>query len=403
MPDGKTVSGKFGLGGCWLDSLLLGGLLLGCLPAVAYAQQTARLSPLEISLPDAPGFVAQLAQPPQPQVQSPSPQGTGNMGGIVLDINEGVVPNAAVTLIQEGNPVERTTIAGTTGSFLFIGLPAGKFRLTITAPGLETFVSSPITLHAGEHKVLARIALPLAPANISVQVTVTQAEVALAQLHLEEKQRLLGILPNFYSSYIWDAAPLSKKQKFGLAAHSIFDPVSFVFIGVTAGVQQANDTFADYGQGTKGYAKRYFADYGDDVINRMISGVLLPVVFRQDPRYFYKGTGSKRSRAIYAMSRAIISRGDNGHAMPNYSQMIGGFVTGSIANTYRPGADRGIGLVLTNGFLAIGNHAFDNLLREFVFRHVTYKVPDYSQKGEPPSSHAQAPAESSAKPLQSQN
>jgi hypothetical protein len=372
---------------------LIGCFLLGCLPAIASAQQFARLSPLAINLPDSPGWVQiQQAEPPDPQL-------TGNISGTVLDINEGLIPNAQVTLIEEGNPTERTTVSDSEGNFLFTDLAGGKFKITITSPGLETFISSEIVLHPGEHRELPRIALPVAAANVDVRVTVTEAEIAQEQVHFEEKQRLLGVLPNFYSSYIWDAAPLSKKQKFGLAAHSIFDPVGFLATGVSAGIEQANNSYADYGQGTRGYAKRYFADYGDDVINRMLSSALLPVLFRQDPRYFYKGTGSKRSRAFYAITRSVVSRSDSGRAMFNYSQVLGGFATGALTNTYRPADNRGIGLTLSNGFLAIGSHAFDNLLREFLFRHITLKVPDYPEKGEPPSSYSPTAAEKPVKPL----
>ncbi|MEO6802980.1 MAG: carboxypeptidase-like regulatory domain-containing protein [Granulicella sp.] len=349
--------------------------VFGCLPALADAQQLANLSHSE--LPDAPGWVqVKEAHSTEP------PRGTGNISGTVLDIDESMVPNARVTLVEEGNFAERTTVSDGEGNFIFSDLAGGRFKIIITSPGLKTFVSSEIILHPGEHHELARIALPLAVANVDVQVTVTQVEIAQEQIELQEKQRLFGVLPNFYSSYIWDAAPLTTKQKFTLAGHSILDPVVFVVTGIAAGIEQANNTFPAYGQGTKGYAKRYFADYGDELSNRMISSAILPVVFHQDPRYFYKGTGSKRSRALYAVSRALITRGDDGRSKPNYSHILGAFAAGAISNTYHEGSDRGTGLLLRNGFIAIGGHAADNLLREFLFKHLTPNVPNY-EKGEP--------------------
>lgn len=365
------------LGTCKFSRLML-VVVFGWFPALAGAQQLANLSHSE--LPDAPGWVqAQEAHPTEP------PRETGNISGTVLDIDESMVPNARVTLIEEGNSAERTTVSDAEGNFIFSDLAGGKFKITITSPGLETFVSAEILLRPGEHRELARIALPLAAANVDIQVTVTQVEIAQEQLELQEKQRLFGVLPNFYSSYIWDAAPLTSKQKFTLAGHSIFDPVVFVATGVAAGIEQANNTFPAYGQGAQGYAKRYFADYADEVSNRLISSALLPVIFHQDPRYFYKGTGSKRSRALYAISRALITRGDDGRGKPNYSHILGAFAAGAISNTYHEGNDRGTGLLLRNGFIAIGGHAADNLLREFLFKHLTPKVPNY-EKGEPLSS-----------------
>ena len=350
-------------------------ILLAC-AAPAIAQQNTRLTATTDTLPDAPGR--------QTASQSPSPsQATGasaSIGGTVLDINGGPVPGATITLIEEARPAtaDRTTTADKEGQFTFPDLAPGRFHLTITAPGLRTFVSPQVLLRSGERHELPRIALPLATANVDVQVTVTQVEIAQEQVHLEEKQRVLGIFPNFYSSYIWDAAPLTSGQKFGLATHSITDPVVFLATGIAAGIEQARNTFPVYGQGAQGYAKRYGADYADEVSNRMFSSAIYPSLFHQDPRYFYKGTGNKRARAVYAITRALVTRGDNGTIEPNYSRILGGFTAGALSNAYHQGDDRGVGLTLRNGFIAIGGHAADNLLREFLYKRFTPQVPAYA-------------------------
>ena len=54
-----------------------------------------------------------------------------------------------------------------------------------------------------------------------------------------------------------------------------------------------------------------------------MGGAVLPSLFRQDPRYFYKGSGTRASRFWYAVSRTVITRGDNGRAEPNYSTILG--------------------------------------------------------------------------------
>lgn len=290
---------------------MIAGPLLCCVATIASAQQMAGLNLAENGLPNAPS--AMLAQ----QVLLAEQLGTGSVSGTVLDINEGIVPNARVTLVEEGRFGERTTDSSEEGVFLFSNVGPGTFRITITSPGLETFVSSPINLRPGEHHRIPSIALPLASTSISVQVTITQAQIAQEQVTILEKQRVLGILPNFYTSYIWDAAPLNTRQKFGLALHSITDPAIFAATAVAAGAEQATNTFPGYGQGVKGYAKRYGADYADEFSSRMFSSAIYPSIFRQDPRYFYKGSGSKRSRFFYAISRAFITRGDNGREQPN--------------------------------------------------------------------------------------
>ena len=111
----------------------------------------------------------------------------------------------------------------------------------------------------------------------------------------------------------------------------------------------------------------------------MLGSAILPSLLHQDPRYFYLGSGSVRTRAFYAISRAVITRSDSGKSQPNYSRILGSFAAGAIDNLYHPASDRGVGLVVSSGLLNTAGHAADNLLREFLFRKVTPTVPDYEK------------------------
>jgi hypothetical protein len=306
-----------------------------------------------------------------------APPDSASISGTVLDANGGALSGAQVTLATPNGAHVRTQFSGGNGQFGFDELPAGNFKLTVTSSGMESFISSDIVLHAGERRELSQISLAVAAATTEVDVVVTQTDLAQEQIKAAEHQRVLGILPNFYSSYIWDAAPLNAKQKFNLALHSITDPMEFVGTGVVAGAEQANNTFSGYGQGAQGYAKRYGAAYADDAIGKTIGSAILPSLFHQDPRYFYKGSGSVRSRMFYAISRAVVTRGDNGRQEPNYSRVLGSFAAGGIANLYYPAGDRGVGLTLGNALVGTAGNAIDNLIREFFLRRLTSKVPAY--------------------------
>ena len=99
---------------------------------------------------------------------------------------------------------------------------------------------------------------------------------------------------------------------------------------------------------------------------------VLPSLFHQDPRYFYKGTGTRTSRLLYALSRSVITRGDNGHDQPNFSGILGDLSAGAISNIYYPASDReGAELFLENGFLGIAGDAMNDIVQEFLFNHVT--------------------------------
>jgi len=205
---------------------------------------------------------------------------------------------------------------------------------------------------------------------------VTRTEVAEDQVKVQEKQRVLGVVPNFYVSYTPHAVPLTSKLKFKLAWKTLIDPVTFALVGVSAGVQQAQNDFSGYGQGAQGYAKRFGASYADTATSAFIGSAILPSLLKQDPRYFYKGTGSTRSRILYAIANSVICKGDNQRWQPNYSAILGGLAAGGISNLYYPAKDRGATLVFENTLIGTGTTAVLDLLQEFVVRKLTPHVPN---------------------------
>jgi hypothetical protein len=143
-----------------------------------------------------------------------------------------------------------------------------------------------------------------------------------------------------------------------------------------AGGQQADNSFPGYGQGAAGYARRLGAAYGDQFIGTFVSSAILPSILKQDPRYFYKGTGTVKSRILYALERSVVTRGDNGRTQPDYSGILGSLATGAISNLYYPeGSQHGFDTLLTNTLIGIGTSAGVNLLQEFVFPKWTPKLP----------------------------
>ena len=359
-------------------SLLLGAPMLPLLLAVTIMVQAQQPSPQLANmadLPDAPDSLVTLRAADTPATPAPA---TAGVAGSVVDANGQPLEGARVSLAAKDGSGERVVFSEAGGAFTFSNLPAGTFTLTVRAPGLQDFVSPDLQVQTGEVRALPQIILALNSTTQEVTVTATQVEIAQEQVKEEEKQRLFGVIPNFYTSYIWTAAPLDTRQKFNLAFHSILDPVNFLATGGIAGGNQITGRFSGYGPGAEGYAKRYGAAFADDAISRILGSAALPALLHQDPRYFYKGTGGGRSRALYAVTRAVITRGDNGKAQPNYSRILGSFASGAIANAYHPAADRGVGLTISNGFIDIAGTAADGLLREFVFRRLTPKLPDYA-------------------------
>jgi hypothetical protein len=231
----------------------------------------------------------------------------------------------------------------------------------------------------------------------STSPTKSQQEKAAEQVKQEEKQRILGVVPNFNTSYIQDAAPLSKKQKVSLAFKSSIDFGTLLVAVFDAGYNQVTDSFPAYGEGFKGYGKYLGASYADTFDGTMLGNALFPAILKQDPRYFRKGTGTFSGRLLYAISTTFWCKNDNGSRGPNYSNLLGNLAAGGISNLYYPAADRGVSLTFERGFVVTAEGAIGGVFEEFwpdiahkVFKNRMTKL----QPGVPPATPPEPPAPS---------
>ena len=298
---------------------------------------------------------------------------------MVVDHDGTVCEGAHITLVESGPgaPPARTATSDGDGEFDFDGVPAGAFQLTVSSNGFVTQTVNGV-LRAGESYHAPQVTLLVATTTSEVRVTATPQEIAVEQFKAEEEQHILGFIPNFYVSYVPNAPPLTTKQKYHLAWRTSIDPITIVASGFFAGIEQAGNDYSGFGQGSEGYAKRFGANYADTFIGTMLSGAVLPSLLKQDPRYFYKGTGSIHSRAFYAIASAVICKGDNGHWQPDYSAMIASVASGGISNLYYPQANRnGVSLTFENAGLGFASSAVENLFQEFLIRKLTPKLPNY--------------------------
>ncbi|HEY5055255.1 MAG TPA: carboxypeptidase-like regulatory domain-containing protein [Acidobacteriaceae bacterium] len=290
--------------------------------------------------------------------------------------SDGAALSGAQVALRSAAPEASTAATGEDGAYRFTSVPTGPVTVTVTAPGFAPCTAGGL-LQPGEAIDIPAISLRVA-ATADVRVTASPVEVAQAQIQAEEKQRVLGAFPNFFVAYNRDSPPLTSRQKFSLTLHTLVDPVSFALIGAQAGLEQIDSTYA-WGTGPAAYGKRYGAAYGTFLNGNLLSSAVLPILLHQDPRYFYKGSGSIASRARYAIAMAVVCRGDNMRWQPAYSAILGSLAAGGISNAYYPAADRS-GAALTFEGLAIGTAegAIENLLQEFLIPHLTPHMPSAS-------------------------
>ena len=295
----------------------------------------------------------------------------GSIQGTVVDVSGDPVSDAAIVL--NGPASERlAAIAKDDGSFAFPEVKPATYQVTITAEGFAEW-NDAVTVEPGQVKTLSDIKLRILAVHRAVTVTYSSQEVAVQQLKSEEQQRILRFIPNMYVTYEAHPEPLTTKMKFHLAYKSLTDPVFFIRTSAWAGVSQARNKPEEWRQGAEGYGKRLGAGFADGAIGGLMSNAILPSLLHQDPRYFYQGSGTKKSRAVHAMLAPFICKGDSGAWQPNYSQWGGSLIGYSISTAYYPSSDRTASHIFGTFGMDMGLHVVGSLAQEFILAKFTSK------------------------------
>ena len=181
----------------------------------------------------------------------------------------------------------------------------------------------------------------------------------------------MGFIPNFYVVYdSANAVPLTTKLKFKLAMRASVDPITLTGVGFMAAVRQATES-SDYVQGAKGYGQRLGAEAADGFSDILIGGAILPSLLHQDPRYFYQGTGTKKSRLAHALASPFVCKGDDGRLQPNYSSIGGDLASSALTTAYYPQSNRGAGFVFGQFAISTAERELSSVVQEFVLRTLT--------------------------------
>jgi hypothetical protein len=306
-------------------------------------------------------LASQGTSAPQPEI--------GIVTGTVTDVNGDTLAGATVVLQGPDHKELGQILSDDNGSFQFRQLGPGTYSIAITAQGFSSWTSPDFVLNQGQYFILSGSQLRIAGATTSVNVSDSSVEVATEQVKIEETQRAFGIIPNFYVVYEPSPAPLTTKLKFHLALKTSTDAVTVLGVATLAGINQAGNT-PDYPQGAKGFGERVGAVGANGLSDIMIGGAILPSLLHQDPRYYYKGTGTNKSRALHAISSPFVCKGDNGKLQPNYSSLGGDLGSAALSNLYYPASNRGAGLVFSNFFLTTGERMLSSMFQEFVLGRI---------------------------------
>ncbi len=319
-------------------------------------------------------FAMILSIPTPAQTSETSKMEPGQIMGTVIDVRGDPVVDATVALVGPGPGDRNKFVTGQNGSFEFDDVrPGAAYRLEITASGFAKWTSPEMNLEPGQIKMFGGVPLRLATQSTTVTVTYNPVEIARQQIKSEETQRVFGIIPNFYISYEGNnAAPMTPKMKFQMALKVSYDPVTIGGVALTAALRQATDT-PNYPQGLKGYGERFGAISADGFSDIMIGGAILPTLLHEDPRYFYQGTGTTKSRLWHAISSPFWSRRDDGSWGPNYSSLGGDLGSAALSNLYYPKSNRGAGFVFSQFAIGTAERIVASVAQEFILSKFTHR------------------------------
>jgi hypothetical protein len=153
----------------------------------------------------------------------------------------------------------------------------------------------------------------------------------------QQTKRVLGIVPNFRSvSADVKLPPMSPKDKFIIAGKDTFDYSALFVAGVQAGFAMNSKSYPEFHQGVAGYGRYYWHTLADTTSENFFVGGLGPIVFKQDNRFYTLGHGSFRKRTLYAVSRVLITRKDDGDSMFNFSEVIGSGASAGLSTLWYP-------------------------------------------------------------------
>jgi hypothetical protein len=369
-------------------AILATGFVLSAISAQISAQESSSGSQTSAVLPEAPRpqFVLTEVEPQAQRASDghsevslqtskdalPKPD-EGGISGTVTDVNGDLIPDVTVMLDGLIPGDHRTVVANDDAAFQFDGLKAGTpYHVRINAKGFAGWNSPPVVLAPGQHVFLTNVQLKIEGEQASVTVYASSTQIAVEQVRVEEQQRVLGFIPNFYVVYdSKNAVPLTTKLKFKLALRVSIDPVSIAGVMFMAGIDQATNS-TDYVQGMKGYGQRVGATAADSFSDILIGGAVLPSLLHQDPRYFYQGTGTTKSRVRHAVLNPFICKGDNGQWQPNYSSLGGDLASSALSNAYYPESNRGAGLVFGNFAIGTAERMASGFAQEFILARFTH-------------------------------
>ncbi|MGH9470826.1 MAG: carboxypeptidase regulatory-like domain-containing protein, partial [Terriglobia bacterium] len=121
---------------------------------------------------------------------------TGTINGTVVDASGAAVPGAKVTVTNQETDAQTTARSNTNGSFAMPGLAVGRYSVSISKAGFETFVETGVLLHpATVATVNAVMKVGMVSTRLTVSAAAVQVQTTTSEVSSEVSEKQVATLP----------------------------------------------------------------------------------------------------------------------------------------------------------------------------------------------------------------
>lgn len=158
---------------------------------------------------------------------------------------------------------------------------------------------------------------------------------------------------------------LNGEERFNRYIKDAFGPMAWVRSAAAAGIAQARDNPPEWGQGAKGYGRRFASKFGQRLVKQsFLHGLSAPL--GQDPRYYRCECTGLWPRVRHAVVSSVTALDRNDKRVFSAPQIVAPFAAGQVAaNTWYPsryGPKDGLRM----GAVSLGTSLGVNVFKEFI-------------------------------------
>lgn len=163
------------------------------------------------------------------------------------------------------------------------------------------------------------------------------------------------------------APPMTASDKVIVGLKDSVSPLSAISWLTSAGWSHLIDGKPNYGVDSGAFGERLGASVLRDTSETIFTESVFAPIFHEDPRYYQLGRGhSILRRGVYAATRVVITRSDNGRATPNLSLFAGDAVGAALAVTYYPSKNTSFRESMETFSGSLGGSALGFVVDEFL-------------------------------------